>query len=303
MKNDHVHSYSRRSSSSIQILKHSRVTEDGRFVWWSKGTKLAEARMCHQTKSLDFSFFPRSFFFFSPLSIVLRFWPLAVSSLCPSHISIFMYFLLLTPFRVIFLVRPSLLSCFCFVASFFLFLSRKQMYMAAMQQNPAMMLMPYMAQYPLYARMALPTDVSPVVFLYVYVRVCTCMYVCACRDRFARVFLMLVSFGFDSVLFRSPVHVVNDIVVFTNRTRVFRCPGVLLDHHLRASFYFCTWRLFGSYMYDTETYVNVSSSVTSTSCHFKDIGVIAGKESSPSFQLGVMPDSQAQAIVDGVAVP
>lgn len=36
----------------------------------------------------------------------------------------------------------------------------QQMYMAAVQQNPAMMFMPYMAQYPMYSRMALPTDVS-----------------------------------------------------------------------------------------------------------------------------------------------
>lgn len=37
---------------------------------------------------------------------------------------------------------------------------KQQMYMAAVQQNPAMMLMPYMTQYPMYTRMALPTDVS-----------------------------------------------------------------------------------------------------------------------------------------------
>lgn len=38
---------------------------------------------------------------------------------------------------------------------------QQNMYMTAMSQNPAaMMLMPYMTQYPMYSRLALPTDVG-----------------------------------------------------------------------------------------------------------------------------------------------
>lgn len=50
------------------------------------------------------------------------------------------------------------------------------MYMTAMQQNPAaMMLMPYMAQYPMYSRMALPTEVSAATYMWRMVVLAWCV--------------------------------------------------------------------------------------------------------------------------------